>query len=1305
MAVRSARRRRQKRARRNAYNIRPQVEPLEQRLVLSIDLLGVPLWEPQGPESLTSSTNVQVPGNRVSGAIQAIAVQPEKSNVVFVGTVNGGIWRSENANILPASGEPHWVPLTDHYPSLAIGDLIISSRDNDNDGDGIREQVDESTPWENLVLYAGTGSFSSTRFEGNAAGVLKSTDGGQTWAVLGYHELAGMRISSVVSTFVPGLDDEVILVATVPETLSSGVITPGGQLIGIYRSTNGGQDFRQVTSPVDSSEDHFPVFREGITDLLIDPANPARIYAAVRNTGIFVSDNAGVSWNSASIGLNGIQSASNIKLAAQHLGGTVLFAGIVGANSVGSSLSGVFRSDDAGATWQQLDDTQRPADVPLIHRGKQGDLHFSIAADPVAPNVVYIGGDSYNGAGNLYSWDPGNDSNPIGGTWRIMVFSGANDTAPHADSRAMVFDHENDLLQADDGGIYKLFEPSNRAARHWISRNGDLSINEQYSVAFDTVNDILFAGTQDNGTVQQQTSNAQSWFEVLSGDGNTVAVDDSRSGESIHYVMANNLKTFYRDTYRNNTRISRTSVALRGLKTSDREVDPDKFFVTPYVLNAIDPNRLLIGQYRLYESRNQGQTVAMKVPAAGQLRFSALVYGGRELVPRQPTDLPGPAFRIVDRPDVIYAARKNMIHVREPGDATFHMREIRGAGEIVDIVLDPQNWRTAYAVSRDRIYRTDDAFATQPTDITDSLGLVDHHYLSTIEYVEGTAGDALLVGMRDGVYQAIVPSTIEDMDQHEWYWTRLGRGLPNAPVTDLRYYRDQTDSVLVAATMGRGTWVIRNASAQLAIPAQLIIDGTDGNDHMLLRRDANNPLLLCAAYEHDFFAGLHDGTFADCEQFQPPLPLASIETIIVRGGEGDDDLTINSYTGPIGVREILYDGSGDSVAGDSLTLRNYSSQPDELLPNIPSNAWVTRRFVLGDLETQRVILQDVLTVHTYPFANFQRHQQNPIKTLRAGLHQSASLGDSATFLGQSLPVLGTSLGRAVDGANTVSPEPVSDPIAGAPQAQQPIGGGKDTFFRRMFETGTGAFRIADIGREGGGIETPEALEEHLEALDETPDNVQHNPAGTPEGVELFDVRVVDKTLTGTANLDVDVDVLGGTVRLVGLIDVSADVTMHIRIGVDENGFFIDPENNIDPEFSLRNIRFDGAVTASGNLGIVQVNMSEARLQFDPRVTFSINLNDPGRGEAGDGLIRLQNLYAVTNEDFIAAALFGELTDFANELVTVDISGENTGQDVVLGGTFSVTPIIPGVEDEDNPFDELAGASCADLAERYETWGS
>src|SRR5215467_162385 len=70
-----------------------QLEPLEHRLLLTVTLTGVPSWVDQGPTSLVEAGSSVPQNNAVSGALQAIAVNPNNTSQIIVGTVNGGVWR------------------------------------------------------------------------------------------------------------------------------------------------------------------------------------------------------------------------------------------------------------------------------------------------------------------------------------------------------------------------------------------------------------------------------------------------------------------------------------------------------------------------------------------------------------------------------------------------------------------------------------------------------------------------------------------------------------------------------------------------------------------------------------------------------------------------------------------------------------------------------------------------------------------------------------------------------------------------------------------------------------------------------------------------------------------------------------------------------------------------------------------------------------------------------------------------------------------------------------------------------------
>ena len=196
-------------------------ERLEDRCMLSVSLAGVPQWVSQGPAPIDNGNNViGIPNRPQVGAIEAIAVDPGNANRVFVATVNGGIWRTEDA--LDAS--PSWVPLTDQLPSLSMGDIEFSPLDPTN-----------------KTLFAGVGHFSSDGGDGGPlAGVYETTDGGDDWTQLGQStfQTLGLSIQTVIPTAYtdpgtgPGRGGQVVLAGT------SG---------GLYRTADGGNNWTSIS--------------------------------------------------------------------------------------------------------------------------------------------------------------------------------------------------------------------------------------------------------------------------------------------------------------------------------------------------------------------------------------------------------------------------------------------------------------------------------------------------------------------------------------------------------------------------------------------------------------------------------------------------------------------------------------------------------------------------------------------------------------------------------------------------------------------------------------------------------------------------------------------------------------------------------------------------------------------------------------------------------------------------------------------------------------------------------------------------
>src|SRR5206468_3966150 len=144
----------------------------------------------------------------------------------------------------------------------------------------------------------------------------------------------------------------------------------------------------------------------------------------------------------------------------------------------------------------------------------------------------------------------------------------------------MVFDKNNNILEADDGGIYRLNSP-NDAARNWTSVIGNLAVAEFYSGAYDAATKRFFGGLQDEGVVTQSFVGSLRWDGLdPSADGAIVQVDNtSLADKSIHYTTSNEFKFFRKVTYNKDgtiqTDVNPAATVVGAIpKQSSRDFDP-----------------------------------------------------------------------------------------------------------------------------------------------------------------------------------------------------------------------------------------------------------------------------------------------------------------------------------------------------------------------------------------------------------------------------------------------------------------------------------------------------------------------------------------------------------------------------------------------------------------------------------------------------------------------------------------------------------------------------------------------------------
>lgn len=1208
--------------------------------VLELDPVN---WVEEGPFSSTENGNTIIPpDDPVIGAVQSIALHPQNSAIGFVGSVNGGVWRSTNLD----AATPSWTPLTDALMSLSVSSLAVSPFDSAN------ALVTPATPVNQLVLYLGTGSFSSAGGRGGAAaGLFKSTDGGTTWTLVG--DFDGQRPTAIVpSRASAGL----VFVGTYEFSLTSG---PTEGIGGVWRTLNGGTDWERLSGQAGLPEYH-------VTDMVEDPGTAGRIYvgfagpgaAAAGTLGVYRTDlgtnadRTALAWQSLNAGLTPDydhdavlaeagetpDNALRIRLSVSAASGNPLYAAFIGNDRM---LASIYRYTTAAGSWTLL------GSLPQTNPTGQGNIHFGMVADPSNANSLFIAG-AVNGTspyvGIAFRWDGGT-------TWvQITTTSGSGpgnyNTAPHGDFRALAFlANNNDLLAASDGGLYRIANPrSANASPAWTFVGSGLRVTEiGNSVAYDHNTNSIIAGAQDTGVVRQ-TGTESIWTSLLGGDGNYVAVEYS-GATTTRYFMGNNFASFYRipftgpDASGSLTQIqlkvasgaanysgldSTTTLASYPTFPTDAGMAAGSRFETiPYATNAAQSGWLLIGRIGLYASRDQGDTVAQITSLPASDMVTALAYGG---------------FKGTTAvKEVIYVARGNTLAVSSDDGATFSTATPAGASSITDIALDPSNWQTAVAIDANHVWlliTADDGTLTA-FDATGNLDEVS----GTFESVEVVSRDgklAVIVGTRDGVYVLGIDdlATFTATTPPTAAWVRFGSGLPNVPVSDLEY--DATDDVLVAGTLGRGAWSVASASQVLFEDRVLRIDTGGSDDEIRIRLAANTgtgPSMV------EVLVGVTTlGTY----------DLRSIRAISVHTGGGNDTLIIDSVNGEVVTPgNILFNGMDGS---DTLDFQGPTTSGLETDSE-------------GTLEIRQMGRQIVRALNVETFSDttfFEDFLAILRKAWDAIVDFFRDLGDLLDF---DLPTIGDVLGSALNGIDFESQLPIGDPDAeGAPAADEPFGevhSGATSFIERLLESTTG-FRFEDVGTT---ITDPAELQSILDSLDAFPGNVTVD--GTTKRFVLGSAaNPFRRTLEFDAPLNAEL--LGGVLQIHGFLQFSVDIDLRLEMGVDARGFYLATAAFPDPEVVVHNLRVDGSVTASGNFGFLEVTLEDATLALDPDVRIELNLLEPAGadafGHAPDGKLR-----------------FYDLTSSLSSLASVSLLGDPSADDVTFTMDVRVSAMDPDGE--------------------------
>ncbi len=414
------------------------------------DLKGVYVssWKSIGPSPgyYSSYTNI-------SSRITTIQYDPVNPNNIYLGAAFGGVWKSTD-------GGNTWNPKTDNEVSLSSGSIAI----------------DPANP---NIIYYGTGeaTYSGASYYGR--GLLKSTDGGNTWT----NYTSGLPSLSYTSRIVIRPNNSAQLLAAMGSS-------------GLYRSTNSGATWTQLIS--------------GRCDDVVFSPSGDTVYIVGSGVGYRISTNGGTSFVSSAA----LTMGSRNHIAMCKTSPRILYY----ANYTSPNIT-VYKSTDAGNSFIQVS-------VGTDFAGSQAWYDFYMHVNPFNPNYAYVG--------SIDIWRTTN-----GGTSFQNITNGYSGGYVHVDQHNVAC-HPTDSLKmmcVNDGGVWK----SNDRGTTWTNLNAALTLTQFYRIASDPLNGShIMGGTQDNGT--QRTLGTVNWSLAFGGDGGEVCFHSQNSNYILGETQNNGVR-------------------------------------------------------------------------------------------------------------------------------------------------------------------------------------------------------------------------------------------------------------------------------------------------------------------------------------------------------------------------------------------------------------------------------------------------------------------------------------------------------------------------------------------------------------------------------------------------------------------------------------------------------------------------------------------------------------------------------------------------------------------------------------------
>lgn len=389
--------------------------------------LPEPEWQSLGPIN-------------IGGRVLSIAIDPESTNIVWVGSASGGLWRTATAGV----GSTAWGYVNTGFPTLCVSAIAIDPLHPD-------------------TIYIGTGEVSlyNRPLVGTPGarasygmGILISTDGGLNWSQTGL-TWTFPDITAVQRIIINPINTATIIAATSE---------------GIFKSTDHGTTWTQTLSEPMAMD---AIMMPSDTNIVVASCGNLN---STPNPGMYRSTDGGNSWAEV---LTGLPPANfgRTALATCPAAPSLVLAGV--ADAAASDIIGIYKSTNAGMSWSLLNTTN--------YVGSQGWFDNVVAIKPTDPSIVYAGGFDIH-------------KSTDGGT----TFQVKSTNVVHVDQHAMAFDPSNPNIMyfGCDGGIYKsttggesfINQNNNFLTTQFFGG---------FATSFSDTS-IALGGLQDNGTLKYQ---------------------------------------------------------------------------------------------------------------------------------------------------------------------------------------------------------------------------------------------------------------------------------------------------------------------------------------------------------------------------------------------------------------------------------------------------------------------------------------------------------------------------------------------------------------------------------------------------------------------------------------------------------------------------------------------------------------------------------------------------------------------------------------------------------------------------------